>query len=268
VVARSGQVVARMHESILHGLVASGVDVVSPASAPAKEQLVAGASLVTGYSETAGDPTAPGSTSIRVAVPGSEEAVVRVRLLSSSGEVGTSAPIILNVPAGKVADVPVAGIASGTYTAVVEADVPVVAGAQIGRPSAPGHKATEFAWAPAVPALTAGGYTVLPPATRSTVSLVAAGRGSSVTITPLDADGKDLEPVEVKMKQGTAAAFALDGKATAFRMSDPDGGPVAASVVATTTDDYGTAIAVLGVQPARADEAPATAVADTRVGLK
>jgi hypothetical protein len=268
VVARSGQVVARMHESILRGLIAGGVDVVSPSTAPAKRQLIPGISLVNGYSKTAAEPSAPGSTSIRVAVPGSEEAVVRVRLLTSSGAVEMPTPAVLNVPAGKVMDIPVSGIASGTYTAVVDADVPVIAGAQIGRPPAPGHKVVEFAWAPAVPALEGGGYTVLPPGTRSTVSLVAAGKGSSVALTPLDAEGKELEPVEVKMKEGTAAAFALDAKAAAFRIPEPDGGPVAVSVVSTSTDDFGTAITVLGVEPAQSGTAPATAVADTRVGLK
>ncbi len=268
VVARSGQVVARMHESVLRGLIAGGVDVVSPSADPAKRQLIPGVSLVNGYSKTAGDPSAPGSTSIRVAVPGSEEAVIKVRLLTSSGSVELPTPAVLNVPAGKVVDIPVSGIASGTYTAVVDADVPVIASAQIGRPPAPGHKVVEFAWAPAVPVIEGGGYTALPPGTRSTVSLVAAGKGSSVTVTPVDAEGKDLDPVEVKMKEGTAAAFALDEDAAAFRIPEPDGGPVAASVVSTSTDDFGTAITVLGVQPAQADTAPANAVADTRVGLK
>jgi hypothetical protein len=268
VVARSGRVVARMHESVLRGLIAGGVDVVSPSADPAEHQLIPGISLVNGYSKTAADPSAPGSTSIRVAVPGSEEAVVKVRLLTSSGPVELPTPNVMNVPAGKVLDIPVSGIASGTYTAVVDADVPVVAGAQIGRPAAPGHKTVEFAWAPAVPAIDEGGYAVLPPGTRSTVSLVAAGPGSSVVITPFDAEGKELDPVEAKMKKGTAAAFALDEEAAAFRIAEPDGGPVAASVVATSTDELGATITVLGVEPAQDETAPATAVADTRVGLR
>ncbi|GLY14842.1 hypothetical protein Kisp01_18570 [Kineosporia sp. NBRC 101677] len=268
VVARSGQVVARMHDSRLRGLVPSGVDVVSPSAEPARRQLIPGISLVNGYSRTADDPAAPGSTSVRVAVPGSEEAVVRVRLLSSSGEAEMPTPAVLNIPGGGVADVPVSGIASGTYTAVVEADVPVVAAAQIGRLGSPGRQATEFGWAPAVPALDRGGYSVLPAGSRATVSLVAAGPDSALTITPIDAEGRELKPVKVEMKKGTGSAFPLEEKTAAFRMSRPEGGPVAASLVATSTDESGTSITVLGVQPASADDVPATAVADTRVGLR
>nr|WP_269330120.1 DUF5719 family protein [Kineosporia babensis] len=267
-VARSGQVVARMHGSKLRGLVPGGVDVVSPSAEPAKRQLIPGISLVNGYSKTADDPAAAGSTSIRLAVPGNEEAVVKIRLLNSSGEVEMPGAAVLNVPAGGVVDVPIAGIASGTYTAVIDADVPVVAGAQIGRPAAAGAQATDFGWAPAVTARKSGGYTMLPPGTRATVSLVAAAKASSLTITPLDAEGEELDVVNVEMKEATAAAFPLAEGAVAFRMSDPQGGAVAASVVATATDAVGTLITVLGVDPAKADEVPATAVADTRVGLK
>ncbi|MBT0770336.1 hypothetical protein KIH74_15445 [Kineosporia sp. J2-2] len=268
VVARNGQVIARMHDSVLRGLVAGGVDVVSPAAAPAKRQIVPGISLVNGYSKTAGDTAAPGSTSIRVAVPGSEEAVVRVRLLGSTGEIDLPTSGVVNVPGGGVADVPVSGIASGTYTAVVDADVPVIAGARVGRPPAAGHQATEFGWAPATSVLEDSGYAVLPPGTRSTVSLASPGRGGSLTLTPLDAGGETLEPIDVHLKDGTAAAFALDEKAAAFRVSRLDGGPVAASVVSTGSDDSGTTITVLGVDPARSGQAPSTAIADTRVGLR
>lgn len=265
--ARSGQVLARMHDSLLRGLVAGGVDVVSASADPAKKQVIPGISLVDGYSRTAADSTAPGSTSVRVAVPGGEDAVVRVRLLSSVGEVELPGTSVVTVPAGQVRDVAIAGVPSGTYSAVVESDVPVVAGAQIGRPSAPGRQATEFAWAPAVPAIEQGGYTVLPPGTRSAVSLAAPDRAGSVTVTPLDADGHQLDPIEVAMKAHTASAFALDEEAAAFRLSSPQGGPVAASVVATATGVSGTAITVLGVQHADAGDTPAVAVADPRVGL-
>ncbi len=63
------------------------------------------------------------------------------------------------------------------------------------------------------------------------------------------------------MKKGTGSAFPLEEKTAAFRMSRPEGGPVAASLVATSTDESGTSITVLGVQPASADDVPATAVA-------
>ncbi|MDP9825405.1 DUF5719 family protein [Kineosporia succinea] len=269
VVARSGQVIARMHDAVLRGLVAGGTDVVSPGAESAKKLVIPGISLVNGYSKTADDTTAAGSTSVRVAVPGTEEAVVRLKLLGSSGEVEMPSSGVVNVPAGEVVDIPVHGLASGTYTAVVQSDVPVVAGARIGRPAAAGHKATEFGWAPSAKSLDEnGGWTMLPPGTRSTVSLVAETKGGSLTITPVDADGEDLDELDVTLKDGTAAAFALDEKAAAFRVSGLEGGPVAASVVATSTDDYGTAITVLGVEPARAETAPSTAVADTRLGLK
>ena len=139
VTTRSGRVRATLHDSLLRGVTPGGADDVPVAAAAARRQVVPGVSLVNGYSTTAADPTAAGSTSVRVAVPGSEEAVVRVSLLDSDGPVGLPRTSVVTVPGGGVADVPISGVASGVYTAVVDADVPVIAGAQVGRVGA-GHR--------------------------------------------------------------------------------------------------------------------------------
>ncbi len=265
VTTRSGRIRATLHDSLLRGVTPGGADDVPVAAGPARRQVVPGVSLVNGYGKTAGDPTAAGSTSVRVAVPGSEEAVVRVSLLDSDGSVDLPGTAVVTVPGGGVADVPIAGVASGVYTAVVDADVPVVAGAQIGRA---GSRDAEFGWAAGASRLTGDSYAVLPPGTRSTLSLAAVKGTGGLVLTAVHADGTLAPPTDVGVPDSTSVAEQLPDDAVAVRISGLTGGAVVGAIVAGATDPGGTLLSVLPIEPAATAREPASAVADSRLGLR
>jgi hypothetical protein len=267
VTTRSGRVRATLHDSRLDGLAPAGADDVPVAAAPAKQQLIPGISLVNGYGKSADDPSAPGSTAVRIAVPGAEEAVVRVRLLDSGGAVELPRTAVVSVPAGGVVDVPVSGIPSGTYTAVVDSDVPVVAGALVGRGGVAGTEvASEFAWAAAARPLAGSGYLVLPPGARSTLSLVASAGTGRLVVSEVRRDGSIGDPIRVEVPGDTSATVQLAPDAVAVRIDDVSGGPVAAGLVSWVTDERGSLISVLSVDLAVPSVPPTSAVHDRTLG--
>lgn len=145
--ARSGRVVGTLHDSLVRGLVPGGADDVPLATGPATRQVVAGLLVQHAVGSTGASPaghdaasreaaaTAAGATAVRVAVPGRDEAIVRVRLMGPAGLTDLGAGGVATVPSGAVADIPVTGVPNGVYAALVQSDVPVVAGAIVGRAS-------------------------------------------------------------------------------------------------------------------------------------
>jgi hypothetical protein len=267
VTTRSGRVRATLHDSRLDGLDPAGADDVPVAAPPAKKQMIPGISLVNGYGKSADDPQAPGSTSVRIAVPGAEEAVVRVRLLDAGGAVELPRAAVVSVPAGGVVDVPVAGIPSGTYTAVIESDVPVVAGARIGRSGVAGtDPASEFAWAAAARPLAGQGYVMLPPGTRSTLSLAATGKAGRLVVSEVRRDGSLAEPADIEVPAETSAAVQLQPDAVAVRISEISAGPLGASLVSWITDPRGSLISVTSVELSVPASPPTTAIHDRTLG--
>ena len=267
VTTRSGRVRATLHDSLLRGLTPAGADDVPIAAQASEKQVIPGVSPAGGASGAAGAADAGGLTSVRVAVPGSQEAVVRVRLLSSAGPVDLPSAVA-NVPAGAVSDIPISGVPAGIYTAVVSADVPVVAGALVGRGAVPGQvAAAEFGWAGSVQRLGGHGYVVLAPGTRSTVSLAAAGRTGRLVLNEVSADGSLGTPMEIEVPAGTSITEQLSAAAVAVRISAVGGGPVSASVLAQASDARGVLLSVLPIDLAAPVAAPRSAIEDARLGL-
>lgn len=135
--ARGGRISATLQDSYVRGLTPSGVDDITAAAPAARRQVVPGISVAvpagTGLPEASG---APGGVAVRVVNPGSVDVVARVRLLGEAGPVEVGGGV-LTLAAGEVRDVVVTRVPEGIYSAVVEADAPVVAGAVVGRaPSA------------------------------------------------------------------------------------------------------------------------------------
>lgn len=244
VTTRSGRVTAVLHDSVLRGLVPGGVDDVAPAAAPARTQWVPGVA-VTGLpgSGTApllpDDPTAPGATAVRVAVPGRDDAIVRVSLVGPTGEVELGAAGVRTVPAGTSVDVPVTGVDRGVYTVLVRADVPVVAGAVVGWGSAgsgaagtsadPLGKAppAELGWAAATaplagsrlvtlpvqasPTPAAAGRPAAPALVEARLVLTAAEQPVRVRLTALDGTGR----------AGTARSLTVAARTTSIVQVPP-----------------------------------------------
>lgn len=137
--ARTGRVVAVLNDTLSRGLSAGGAEDIVAAAPAAAHLVVPGLSIIGALTPGGGprvqpaDPRAPGATAVRVAVPGTGPAVVRVHLIGVNGEVDLPGGGVVTVRPGGVAEVPVTGVAPGVYAAVVDADEPVVAAAMLGR---------------------------------------------------------------------------------------------------------------------------------------
>jgi hypothetical protein len=171
--AAGGQVSAFLQDSLLDGFTPQGTDLVTGGAAPATTQVVPGLS-VPGTQVDAADAGA-----LRLLAPGEEAATVSVRLLGVDGDVVLPGAEAVDLAPGEVTDLSLGGLAAGTYTAVVESSVPVVAGGMIARTGAAGEldegPRLERAWAPATG--TGSGLVAVPAGTVGTLALAALPAG-------------------------------------------------------------------------------------------
>ena len=279
VVARSGRVVAVLHDTLVRGTVSGGVDDVTVAAPPATEQVVPGLALA-----------APGVASVRIAVPGPVEGVIKVRLLGPDGALDLPSAVA-TIPAGGVADVPLTGLPDGTYTAVVDADVPVVAaglvtttvpgGELAGTPDAVGRQVppSELAWVASASALR-GAVGIVVPALPSVsgiapvrATLVLASPGPArVTVRQVGPDGVPGAGQDVALPGGTTSVIALDAGTAAVLVTPPGapgtGGPAYASLLLQTSDRSGPMLSTVPLRPGPSARPAAPAVvADPALGL-
>jgi uncharacterized protein DUF5719 len=166
-----GGVQATLTDTWVDGSTPLGAETTVAAAPPSAVQVVAGVVV-----------DATGSTSVRVAVPGDQDAVVRVSVLDRSGLVPWTGDSVLSVTGGAVADLPLTGLPAGTYALALRADVPVVASAfsRVGDGAAPG----EIAWSPAASGLESLGGAALAPVTGidRTLQLVSTGGNSTAEV--------------------------------------------------------------------------------------
>lgn len=145
--AGGGGVRATLTDTWIEGSRALGAETTSATAAASEVQIVPGVAF-------GGGPTA-----VRVAVPGDEDAVVRVSVFGPEGLVPTTGESVLSVVAGGVGQLEVQGVPAGTYAVALTADEPVVASVlsrtvSSGAPAGgvPDDQVTpgDFAWATSV----------------------------------------------------------------------------------------------------------------------
>ncbi len=146
--ADGGGLHATLTDTWLLGSTPLGAETSAPTAAPGTIQIVPGAEL------------GSGPATLRVAVPGDQDAVVRVTVLGRDGLVPLAGQTVLTVAAGGVGDLPLQGAPEGTYAVVIRADVPVVAAvlSRVGDGAAPG----EFAWSVSADRVRSVGGAALP----------------------------------------------------------------------------------------------------------
>lgn len=234
VVSTGGPVSAFLGDRWLEGSTDRGLALTSPTTGPAREHLVPGVSVVEG-----------GSTALRVAVPGTEQAVVQVRGLTDSGPVRLQQDVTL-VPAGRTQDIQVGGLPDGVHALEVSSDVPVVVAA--GAVTAPGpDDVTDLAWSPAVEALTGLAGLPLPdlpdlPDRPSAVLQLVATEGGTAEVTVVAPDGS--ATVQQLAVEGPGTVLTDLGEATAVWVR-PVAGRLAAAVVLSQEDGAGDLLTVL-----------------------
>ena len=106
-------------------LTPGGLTFVSPGSAPATRQVVTGITVPTSAI------TDTDQAVLRLVAPGDTGTTAAISLLGPDGVVPLPGAESVDLPAGTVIDVPLAGIPAGSYTAVVRAGAPVLAGAMM-----------------------------------------------------------------------------------------------------------------------------------------
>ncbi|GAA4408752.1 hypothetical protein GCM10023168_26590 [Fodinibacter luteus] len=165
--ADGGGIQATLTDTWIEGSTALGAETTAPIAQPATVQVVP-AAVVGG-----------GATTVRVAVPGEQDAVVRVTVLGGDGLVPASGDTVLTAAAGSVGELTLEGVPTGTYAVMLRSDVPVVGSvlSRVGDGSAPG----EFAWSGAVDGVRSLAGAAVEPVADVDRSLHLVATGGNVT---------------------------------------------------------------------------------------
>ena len=174
-------VTAYLQHNILDGLTPRGVDFVVPSDEPATAQTLVGLEV------EASEITDTGVAALRILAPGDTAGTATIRVLGADGQHVLRGAETVDLAAGAVTDVSLAGLPAGRYSVVVQADVPVVAGAQTTRTGVadPEQRLVgtpqDRAWVPARHVTTAAARVVSVPARTAGVVVLTA--------LPTDLDG-------------------------------------------------------------------------------
>lgn len=240
VTASGAGVVAALTDAWLSGETPVGESTSGDPVSPAKDL------IIPGVRSTDAAPT------VRLAVPGGEQAIVRVRAVSTSGAV--AADKVETVAGGASAAVRLTGLASGDYTVRVTADVPVAA-AVMSRTGAAGT--TDLSWAVPAPGLTHPGGAALPGGTpgASTQLMLAAPHPARAQVITVSAAGQSTTRT-VAVGPGRPVAWSIDD-ARAVWVRPIGKSSVRAGVTISGQDSSGAFLATVPVQPVTLHQATA-----------
>jgi Family of unknown function (DUF5719) len=131
VTSRGGQPAATLESSVVRGLETGGIDTVGATAAPATTVVIPGVRVRNGAAVAAAAQTtgyADLATVVRLLAP-TRAAAVSVTAIGASGS-GSTVRQAKRLTAGDVAEIPLTGLADGTYTVTVISDAPIVAAAR------------------------------------------------------------------------------------------------------------------------------------------
>lgn len=272
VASRGGQVVAALQYSIVRGLDAAGVALVGAAPEPATRLDIPGvrvldavgvarAGALAGWEDVA--------PVVRIAVPGDEDASVRVALAPEVPADGAEATLTgttftVDVPAGTVVEFPLhpeaatgEEIADGSYSLTLESDVPVLAAARVSTAVDPGADfepdtvvtgpPSDVAWFGAATVLDGDALVPVADGPEPVVSLLNPADADAVVV--LAADGAD--DITVTVPAGGSVSVPVTGE-TVYRATGTAGLAVTVSHAAEAT------ISAYTVAPPRPTAGPIT----------
>ncbi|ROS78568.1 hypothetical protein EDF32_0466 [Cellulomonas sp. PhB143] len=258
--SEGGLVSAYLQHSTVGGIVAQGVDDVTPGSGPTTSLAVAG---VVSAGEAVGDDHAP---RLRLLAPDGDPVTATVRALGPDGEVAIPGAEKVSLDDGVVQDVGLGGLPAGTYTVVVDADGPVVGGAWLSRAGTPDPDSTrggiqyDQAWLAAsdlTRSVDAAGYlgsVALPEGVHGVVGVGAVGdEDVAGTLTAYGTDGAAVAERAVSVKAGRTATVDV---ADLAKKAAKDAKAPRVAAVSLTADGGDDARAVWGVSLDAGPQAP------------
>ena len=235
VAASGGLVTALLEDSWIDGATGRGRDDIGPADGPGTEQVIPAAFLT-------------GIGTLRIAVPGPDEAVVQARVIGTAGAAPLPTDGVVRIPGGTVRDVDLAGVASGGYAVQVRSDRPIVASVLLQRRPTP-EGPSELAWAASTAPIPELAGTPILPGTTGKLMVVGTGGAWTATAFFVDANG-EVTSVPVNAAADTAWVRDLPANAVAVWVRAGAGtGSVRAGVLAETSDAGGPLVTVLPLSP-------------------
>ncbi len=182
VVALGGRVVASMEQSNIVGIDPRGVELVGATAAPSAHQVIPGMvihSLAAIQSAQGSEGYGSDLPAVRVFVPGTQAATVRVGALGEKGTVmGNS--YSATVKPGIVTEIPLDHLSDGTYTVTIDSTEPLIAAA---RTSTVSGKAHDFAWFVATEQVHDSFLAAVPPGPGGVLHFANSGEdGPDVTV--------------------------------------------------------------------------------------
>lgn len=231
ITGRGGAVAAWVQQKTVRGLSAAGVDFISPNPEFSKTQFVPGV-LIRG-SKTAKKLIGKNSDysdlipSIRVFVPGEKSAKVTIQVLGSNAK-SFGTVIQQDVVAGRVADVPISGLADGDYVAIVSANVEIAASMNISRVVAGNNPPSDFALLTAAEPAANERAIRVPTSGISKLSFVNADSKSNAVSLRVDEktltfELSDAESKVIEVKPGALVSISSTRPVAAAMVIDLDG---------------------------------------------
>lgn len=214
--ANGGAVRAVLSDIWLDGSTPVGAETSLPTAKPATRQVIPAVAFGT-------------SGSLRIAVPGEQQAVVSARVLGKDGPVPVPGGGVTRVPGQSTGELSLAGLKGGTYAVEVTSDVPVAVA--LWSSVRVGAGLADFVWAPSTePAagLLGGAYPRTEGATR-TVSLVASGAPATAEVAWLT--GGQWRTRSLALAQDTGATVDVGAAEAVFVRRSAGSGDVRAGVV-------------------------------------
>lgn len=197
VVAHDGAVAAWALDTWYEGETPVGSELTGPTSAPDDQQMIPGVSVARG--------TTP---SVRVVVPGTDSAVVRIRAADTSGNLRFDDTT--TVQPGAAGHLDLTGLPAGTYSVEVSADVPVVASAMT-RSVASG--AGDIAWTPSATPVDGATGVPVPPGQHAQLVLVPTDNETEVSVST--AAGRT-DSRRIRLAAGRPTVVDVSGARSAF----------------------------------------------------
>ena len=174
VTATGGLVTAVLEDSWIDGATGRGRDDASPSEPPGNEQVIPAAIL-------------SGPATLRILVPGGDEAVVQSRALGTAGAVPLPTDPVVRIPGGTVRDIDLTGLPAGAYAVQVRSDRPVVASVLVERRPATGQ--SDLAWISSAPAIPVLAGSPVPTGFAARLAVVGTGEPWAATVVVVGADG-------------------------------------------------------------------------------